>query len=116
LLVDQAQFQNITEWLLNLDQIVLADITEKLSNGEYFVPESDSKKACFQVLHDLDHVAGKVKGSTTSKKYMHNEIWSLIVTIFPFDFTVTLLFVNIDYLIPLISGHESLISDSFPYL
>ena len=46
LLVDQAQFQNITEQLLNLDQNVLADI---LSNGEYFVPESDSEKACFQV-------------------------------------------------------------------
>ena len=77
-LVDQARFQNITERLLNLDQNVLADITEKLSNGEHFVPESDSEKACFQVLHDLDHVAGKVKGSTTSKKYMCNEIWSLI--------------------------------------
>ena len=56
----------------------MADITENLSNGEYFVPESDTEKACFQVLRDLDHVAGKVKGSTTSKKYMHNEIWSLI--------------------------------------
>ena len=78
LLVDQARFQNITQRLLNLDQNVLADITEKLSNGEYFVPESDSEKACFQVLRDLDHVAGKVKGSTTSKKYMRNEIWSLI--------------------------------------
>ena len=78
LLVDQARFQNITQRLLNLDQNVLTDITEKLSNGEYFVPESDSEKACFQVLRDLDHVAGKVKGSTTSKKYMRNEIWSLI--------------------------------------
>jgi hypothetical protein len=56
----------------------LADITEKLSNGEYFVPESNSEKACFQVLYDLDYVAGKVKGLTTSEKYMHNEIWSLI--------------------------------------
>ena len=78
LLVDKARFQNITEQLLNLDQNVLADITEKLSNGEHFVPESDREKACFQVLHDLDHVAGKVKSSTTSKKYMCNEIWSLI--------------------------------------
>ena len=78
LLVDQARFENITQRLLNLNQNVLADITEKLSNGEHLVPESDSEKACFQVLHDLDHVAGKVKGSTTSKKYMRNEIWSLI--------------------------------------
>ena len=78
LLVDQAHFHNITQQLLNLDQNVLANITENLSNGEHFVPESNSEKACFQVLHDFDHVAGKVKGSTTSKKYMRNEIWSLI--------------------------------------
>ena len=32
LLVDQARFQK------NLDQNVLADITEKVLNGEYFVP------------------------------------------------------------------------------
>ena len=61
LLVDQAWFQYITERLSNLDQNVLANITEKLSNSEHFVPESDSEKACFQVLHDLDHVAGRVQ-------------------------------------------------------
>ena len=69
LLVDQARFQNITQRLLNLDQNALADITEilLLINGEYFVLESDSEKACFQVLYDLDHVAGKVKGSTLNQ-------------------------------------------------
>ena len=67
LLVDQARFQNITQRLLNLDQNALADITEILLNGEYFVLESDSEKACFQVLYDLDHVAGKVKGSTLNQ-------------------------------------------------
>jgi hypothetical protein len=78
LLVDQSRFQHITERLLNLDQNVLADITVKLADGEFFRPESEAEKACFQVIKDLDHVAGKVKGSTTSKKYMRNEIWSLI--------------------------------------
>ena len=42
------------------------------------VVNTENEKACFQVLHDLDHVSGKVKGSVTSKKYMRNEIWSLI--------------------------------------
>jgi len=78
LLVDQARFANITQRLLNLDQHVLAEIIEKMQNGEYIKPVTESEKACFQVLHDLDHVSGKVKGSVTSKKYMRNEIWSLI--------------------------------------
>jgi hypothetical protein len=36
LLVDQSRFQHITERLLNLDQNVLADITVKLADGEFF--------------------------------------------------------------------------------
>ena len=51
---------------------------EKMQNGVHIKPITDSEKACFQVLHDLDHVSGKVKGSVTSKKYMRNELWSLI--------------------------------------
>jgi hypothetical protein len=39
---------------------------------------ADEEKLCFQLIKDLDHVGGHVKGSTTSKKYMRNEIWSLI--------------------------------------
>ncbi|KAH7905175.1 hypothetical protein BJ138DRAFT_969503, partial [Hygrophoropsis aurantiaca] len=35
------------------------------------------EKACFQLIHDLDHVSGRVQGSITSKKHMRNEIWSL---------------------------------------
>jgi len=78
LLVDQARFANISQRLLNLDQAVLSNIIEKMQNGEHIKPTTESEKACFQVLHDLDHVSGKVKGSVTSKKYMRNEIWSLI--------------------------------------
>jgi hypothetical protein len=78
LLVDQARFANISQRLVNLDQAVLSNIIEKMQNGEHFKPTTDCEKACFQVLHDLDHVSGKVKGSVTSKKYMRNEIWSLI--------------------------------------
>jgi len=56
--------------LLNLDQSVLTTIIEKMAQGEHIKPESDAEKACFQIIKDLDHVAGKVNGSTTSKKYM----------------------------------------------
>jgi hypothetical protein len=37
------------------------------------------EKICFQLIKDLDHVGDHVKGSATSKKYMRNEIWSLIL-------------------------------------
>jgi hypothetical protein len=78
LLVDQARFTGISQRLLNLDQDVLTSVIERMQRGEHIKPVTDSEKSCFQVLHDLDHVSGKVKGSVTSKKYMRNEIWSLI--------------------------------------
>ena len=53
-------------------------MTEKLAKDEHIKPETEAEKACFQVIRDLDHVSGKMHGSTTSKKYMRNEIWSLI--------------------------------------
>src|ERR1700719_1107780 len=33
---------------------------------------TDEEKLCFQLIKDLDHAGGHVKGSLTSKKYMHN--------------------------------------------
>src|SRR6266567_1683542 len=49
-----------------------------MENGESTKPESDEEKNCFQLIKDLDHVGGFVKGSATTKKNMRNEIWSLI--------------------------------------
>ena len=77
-MVDQHQFGDITQCLLNLDQTVLTDLAQKMEKGEHVQPESEAEKACFQVIKDLDHVSGKMHGSITSKKYVHNEIWSLI--------------------------------------
>ena len=74
LLADQHCFGDIADWLLNVDQNVLANLTKKLAKGQYIKPEKEAEKSCFQVIHDLDHVAGKMHGSTTSKKYMRNEI------------------------------------------
>jgi hypothetical protein len=78
LMAEKRSFGNITKRLLELDQTVLTDITNRMIKGEHIKPETDEEKACFQVLRDLDPVAAKVSGSTTSKKYMRNEIWSLI--------------------------------------
>ena len=46
--------------------------------GDRVKPETEAEKACFKVLSDIDTVGGHVKGSLTSKKYMRNEVWSLL--------------------------------------
>ena len=51
---------------------------ERLSNGEPVRPETDEERACFDVLDNLDHVGGHVKGSLTTKKYMRTDNWSLL--------------------------------------
>jgi len=78
LLVDQSCFGDISERLINIDWAILNDIIARLEAGDHISPETDAEKHCFQLLHDLDAVSGKMHGSTTSKKYMCNEIWSLI--------------------------------------
>ena len=49
-----------------------------MSDGETMKPSTEDESACFQLIRDLDHIDGKVSGSITSKRYMRNEIWSLI--------------------------------------
>src|ERR1700723_527368 len=78
LLTDKQSFGEISDRLMNLDQDVLEDLSKRMATGEHVKPMTQEEKDCFQVIKDLDHVAGKVQGSLTSKKYMRNEIWSLI--------------------------------------
>ena len=64
---------------MNVDWAILDELTKRLEAGEHVQvnSESDSVKQCFQLLHDLDAISGRMHGSTTSKKYMRNKIWSL---------------------------------------
>ena len=77
LLVDQAHFVDISQRLMNID-CALDDLTKRLEAGEHVTLKTDAEKLCFQVIKDLDAVFGKMHGSTVSKKFMCNEIWSLI--------------------------------------
>jgi hypothetical protein len=79
ILTDKHSFGNISDRLMNLDQDVLEDLSKRMASGEHVKPVTQEEKDCFQLIKDLDHVAGKVQGSfkLTSKKYMRNEIWSL---------------------------------------
>lgn len=63
---------------MNIDNAVLTNIIDCLAKEEFVKPQNKDEEQCFQLMKDLDHVAGPVKGSNTSKKWMRNEIWSLI--------------------------------------
>ncbi|KAJ3503997.1 hypothetical protein NMY22_g18063 [Coprinellus aureogranulatus] len=78
LMAKREKFKSITERIVSLDKEVLKDISTRLSKGELFKPETDEEKKCFALLEDVDHVGSKTQGSLTCKKYMRNEIWSLI--------------------------------------
>ncbi|KAF5385898.1 hypothetical protein D9615_002210 [Tricholomella constricta] len=78
LCAEAANFHQITDRLLNVNQDVLEDLSKRMERGDIVKPQTEAEKSCFQVIKDLDQVGGKVKGSVASKKYMRNEIWSLI--------------------------------------
>jgi len=78
LLAKKENFPDIAKHLMNMDINVLSDLTNKMNGGEHVRPEIAKEKDCFQLIQDLDHVGRHVKGSVTNKKYMQNEIWSLI--------------------------------------
>ena len=78
LLAEKSKFDNISKRLMDVNIEVLSDLIKRMEHGERVKPETDEEKLCFQLTKDLDHVGGHVKGSLTSKKYMCNELWSLI--------------------------------------
>ena len=71
-------FDEIAERLMSVDTNVLEDLSERLLRGDRVKPVTEAEKACYALISDLDHVGGHVPGSITSKKYLRNEIWSLI--------------------------------------
>lgn len=74
----RTNIESIAARLRNLDDKVLAAISEQLLAGKRIKPTTQAEKDCFALIHDIDAVAGKVPGSITSKKYMRNEVWSMI--------------------------------------
>lgn len=78
LTAERKSFNDITDRLMNVNLEVLSDLTKRMTEGERVKPETEEEKLCFKLINDLDHVNGHVPGSITQKKYMRNEIWSLI--------------------------------------
>jgi hypothetical protein len=79
LTAEKSYFKDITDRLLDINLNVLSDISQRLSQGIRVKPDTEAEKLCYRLMKDLDVVGGHVKGSLASKKYMRNEIWSLIL-------------------------------------
>ena len=78
LLVDQRRFTDISRRLMSVNLVTLNVLIERLEAGVHIIPETEPERLCFQLIKDIDAIAGKMHGSTTSKKFMRNEIWSLV--------------------------------------
>ncbi|KDQ25070.1 hypothetical protein PLEOSDRAFT_1015321, partial [Pleurotus ostreatus PC15] len=81
LLASKRKFSDISQRILSLDSEVLSNMSMRMKSGESVTPDTEEEKKCFQIIKDIDHVAGGVKGSVTSKKYQRSEIWSLIYSV-----------------------------------
>ncbi|KAF7976392.1 hypothetical protein HWV62_6777 [Athelia sp. TMB] len=78
LMVKKKDVSHISERLLNIDLSVLKDMSRRLSKGERIKNKTHEQVKCFRIINDLDLVGAHVQGSRTCKKYMRNEIWSMI--------------------------------------
>ncbi len=78
LATERAKFGDISDRFLRLDKDVLTTVIERLRKDGHVVPETEQEKDCYDVINDLDAVTGSMHGSNTSKKWMRNEIWSLV--------------------------------------
>jgi len=68
----------ISKRFLSIEPDMLESLLKRLVRGERVVQETEAEKSCYSILSNLKYVGGHVKGPLTNKKYMHNEIWSLV--------------------------------------
>jgi hypothetical protein len=78
LLSKHKSFPQVMERLEQIDTDVMKNLTERIKKDGFAHPENDEETQCYRLLNDLDFVGSKVSGSVTQKKYMRNEIWSMI--------------------------------------
>jgi hypothetical protein len=84
----------------NINWTIFDELTKQLEAGEHGISaKTDLEKQCFQLLQDLDAISGRMHGSTTSKKYMCNKIWSLTNHLGLPSWYITLLPADIQHLI-----------------
>jgi len=78
-LADSKRFDEIATRILTIDLATLTQLIKRMeSQGSHVEPDTEAETECFKLLNDIDCVAGRVNGTSTSKKILRNEIWSLI--------------------------------------
>jgi hypothetical protein len=78
LLAKRSKFAEVCRRLFAVNPKVAGNIADRMAAGDHVRPSNPAVQLCFDLIKDLDGVAGRVMGSITSKKYMRNEIWSTI--------------------------------------
>ena len=78
LLAKHNSFPQVVERLEQIDTDVMKNLTERIKGDGFAHPENHEEAQCYRLLNDLDFVGSKVNGSVTQKKFMKNEIWSMI--------------------------------------
>ena len=76
----KGNFEPITNHILSADVDLMDAMIQKLSKGGQFDLSSESEKKCFYIINDLDHIDQFVQASRTNRRYMRNEIRSIIAT------------------------------------
>ncbi|KAI0640828.1 hypothetical protein C8Q79DRAFT_895370, partial [Trametes meyenii] len=117
LLTASSRARELSALILGLNRDALDALVERGSSGAYLRPETTAEKECFELMAFVDHVAGHVKGSNTSRKYQRNEIKSLIYVRGAPLFFIT--FAPADYKNPLClyyCGEDIDLSDRMPRL
>lgn len=77
-LIEQRNFSDVVDKIMNVDQVVLAELVRRGKKDGFVKPETDAERACFQIMSFIDHVGGHVPGSNTRKKWQRSELRSLI--------------------------------------
>ncbi|KAH7905864.1 hypothetical protein BJ138DRAFT_968160, partial [Hygrophoropsis aurantiaca] len=77
-LTNKSSFKDITDRLFSMDVTALQTLSDRLKEGKTVAAQSKEELACYQLIRDLDLVGSGVQGSITNKKFMRNEIWSLV--------------------------------------
>ena len=76
----KGNFETITNCILSADGDSMDTVIQKLPKGGQFDLSSESEKRSFDIINNIDHVGQFVQRLRTNRRYMRNEIWSIIAT------------------------------------
>ncbi|EAU83563.2 hypothetical protein CC1G_04819 [Coprinopsis cinerea okayama7 len=77
-MVKRGNFANVAQKLKEINPEVLNSIATRMRNGERVTPVTEHEKRCFRLMDHIDYVGGHVDGSLAKRKYMRNQLWSLV--------------------------------------